>query len=472
MMGPAAERGSKLFYVGLSLEDRVPQDHLLREVDRAIDFSFVRREVAHLYGANGHVSIDPEVTLRMMLLIFLDGVRSEREFMRQLPMRLDWLWFCKMDLDAGAPDHSVLSKARRRWGEDLFCKLFKHVLVACVEAGLVDGETLHADSTLMKASADKDGRISRVLWEQMESGLRPPAAESIEDDDDDHPDASNEPGKEAESGVLAPLPLSQEPASPPRSERATLNRRLVSPTDPDAATHTRQGVGTILGYRDHRLVDDRRGIILVTHITPADGDDGAQVPLLLHKLRANLGWLPRELTGDSQYGTSHNYALCGELGILPFLKRRRGKGTPRVSWLRLLPPQCNIDRAIRVMGRRRHVAEGSFAEAHTQMDHRRCRWRRRSRVQIQAFLVATAQNLKKLAREARRAGAAAQSVAIEAREAVRRSPFTLAHRRLSVPQIAPAARRRLIHRENVPIVRRPRKHLPSRGARQITYALA
>src|SRR5262249_56918073 len=99
MMGKPQRREEKLFYVGLTLEDRVPADHLLRQIDRAIDFGFVRAEVAHLYGVNGHESLDPALVLRVMLLMFLDNVRSEREFMRQLPLRLDWLWFCRLELD-------------------------------------------------------------------------------------------------------------------------------------------------------------------------------------------------------------------------------------------------------------------------------------------------------------------------------------------------------------------------------------
>jgi transposase len=242
-------REGKLFYAGLSLEDRVPGDHLLRRIDAAIDFSFVRSRVASLYGYNGHVSLDPAMVLRMMLLVYLDGVRSEREFMRQLPMRLDWLWFCRLDLDSEIPDHSVLSKARRRWGEAVFQEVFGRVLEACSRASLVGGETVHADSTLLKANADRDGRICRQLWEQLEHGLpsdEAPAPEQGSRDD-------NPPG-------LQLNPARTEP--PPRSERATLNNRLLSPVDPDAATHKRQGVGTILGYRDHRLTDDRCGIIL------------------------------------------------------------------------------------------------------------------------------------------------------------------------------------------------------------------
>lgn len=316
--------------------------------------------------------------------------------MRQLPLRLDWLWFCGLDLDSRIPDHSVLSKARRRWGVELFQKVFARVLEACDRAGLVGGTTVHADSTLLRANADKEGRVSRRLWEQLENGMEAPRSDG---------------GDGGPRGL--PIAGGGRPDSPARSPRATLNNRLVSPTDPDAATHTRRGVGTMLGYRDHRLTDDRCGIILATHVTPADGDDGAQLPLLLGQMRERIGRLPREVTGDSMYGTVENYGHCEGLGIKAYLKKRRGKGTPRASWLDLLPAGCSRWRALGLMGRRRAVAEGSFAEAHTRLDHRRCRWRRRWRVQVQACLVATVQNVKKLIK-ARRGGGSGAAAAVTA----------------------------------------------------------
>lgn len=389
MMGKGQRRDEKLFYVGVSLEERVPADHLLRQIDRAIDFAFVRGEVAHLYGVNGHESLDPALVLRMMLLVFLENVRSEREFARQLPLRLDWLWFCRLELDSNIPDHSVLSKARRRWGEELFRKVFDHVLDACGRAGLIEGKTVHADSTLLKANADREGRVSRKLWEQLEQGL-------------ENNDTPPEPERRDDDTPPGPAPDAPAPVAPGRSKRAKLNNRLVSPVDPDAATHMRHGMGTMLGYRDHRLTDDACGIILATHVTPADADDGAQLPLLLEQMAERVGRWPREATGDGMYGTLRNYAYCEERGIKPYLKKRRTRHTPRVWWVRLLPACCSPWRALRTQARRRIIAEGSFAEAHTRMNHRRCRWRGRWRVQVQAYLVAAVQNLKKLIQATRR----------------------------------------------------------------------
>jgi transposase len=376
MMGQPQQSAAKLFHVGFNLEERVPADHPLRRIAAVVDFSFVRPLVADLYGYNGHVSLDPALVLKLLFLCHYENLRSERELLRQLPLRLDWLWFCGLDIDDAIPDHSVLSKARRRWGEQRFERIFEQVLRLCVQAGLVGGQTAHADSTLLRASAALDGRVPRQLWTQLEAAADPAAAEPKSPDD---------------AGPSAPVP------GPDK-----LNGRLVSPVDPDAATSTRKTGGTTLGYRDHRLIDDQAGIITATVATPANRDDGAMLPELLTRSQRYTHRLPDEAVGDSMYGSQANYALLASLGIKAYLKKRRGKDSPKISWLALLPEGCWRDRACHLLGRRKSVAEGSFAEAHVRHGHRRCRWRRRWRVQIQCYLVATVQNVKKLAKEARR----------------------------------------------------------------------
>ena len=106
----------KLFYHQINLDQRVPQNHILRKIEEQIDFDFIYDEVEDCYGDNGNVSVPPPVILKMMLLLILYNVRSERELMDTIPLRLDWLWFLGYDLDSEIVDHSVLSKARRRWG--------------------------------------------------------------------------------------------------------------------------------------------------------------------------------------------------------------------------------------------------------------------------------------------------------------------------------------------------------------------
>src|SRR5258707_3547384 len=108
----------------VNLEKRVRDDHPLRRINRVLHLSFVRGQVAHTYGRRGNKSVPPEVILRMMLLLFLDDINSERELMRTIPERLDYLWSLGYGLDYKIPDHSVLSKARKRWGKAVFVSLF------------------------------------------------------------------------------------------------------------------------------------------------------------------------------------------------------------------------------------------------------------------------------------------------------------------------------------------------------------
>ena len=156
MMGYEGDFQPKLFYHQVNLDQRVPRDHLLRRIEQQIDFDFIYKEVKDTYGDNGNVSIPPPVILRMMLLLVLYNVRSERELMETIPMRLDWLWFLGYDIDSEVPDQSILSKARVRWGVEAFRRFFERIVWQCVEAGLVDGSKIFVDSSLVDADASNN----------------------------------------------------------------------------------------------------------------------------------------------------------------------------------------------------------------------------------------------------------------------------------------------------------------------------
>jgi transposase len=155
MMG-VHQSQAELFTYSVQLDKRVRPDHPLRQIAALVDFAFVRAETARFYGRNGNVSIDPAVILKLMFLLFFDNVASERELMDMLAERLDYLWFLGFGLDDSIPDHSVLSKARSRWGKDVFESFFVRVVQQCVEKGLVDGQKIHVDSSLIDAHASKD----------------------------------------------------------------------------------------------------------------------------------------------------------------------------------------------------------------------------------------------------------------------------------------------------------------------------
>ncbi len=112
----------------MNLEQRVPRTHLLRRIQAQIDFNFIYAEVRDAYGSKGNVSIPPPVVLKMMLLLVLYNARSERKLMETMPLRLDWLWFLGYDIDSEVPDHSVLSKARARWGVETFRGFFERIV--------------------------------------------------------------------------------------------------------------------------------------------------------------------------------------------------------------------------------------------------------------------------------------------------------------------------------------------------------
>jgi transposase len=158
MMG-YQQNQSKLFYVGIDMDKRVRANHPLRRINQLIDFDFSYKEVQEHYGKNGNISVPPPTILKLMLLLILHNVRSERELMDTVPERIDWLWFLGYDLDSEIPNHSVLSKARRKWGAEIFQSFFERIVVQCVEAGLVNGSKLFVDSSLVDANASNNSVI-------------------------------------------------------------------------------------------------------------------------------------------------------------------------------------------------------------------------------------------------------------------------------------------------------------------------
>ena len=160
MMGRQQRVQKKLFYTKFNLDQRVPKDHILRKVAKYIDFDFIYKEVKDKYGSNGNVSVPPAVILKMMLLLVFFNVRSERELMITIPVRLDWLWFLGYDLDDEIPNHSVLSKARTRWGVAAFQSFFDRIVIQCVNAGLVDGSKLFMDSSNIQADASNNSVVN------------------------------------------------------------------------------------------------------------------------------------------------------------------------------------------------------------------------------------------------------------------------------------------------------------------------
>jgi transposase len=161
MMGQHA-RSEALFYY-FRLEDQVPENHLLRLVEKHVSLAFVRKQLKDSYSETGRPSIDPELLLRIVLIGYLYGITSERKLVEELRMHLAWRSFTGLGFDQEIPHHSTFSKNRHgRFQESkLFEQLFEEIVARCLEAGLVQGDNLSVDGSFVEANANKGSRIPR-----------------------------------------------------------------------------------------------------------------------------------------------------------------------------------------------------------------------------------------------------------------------------------------------------------------------
>src|SRR5436309_1776519 len=151
--------------VQVSLEELVPQDHFYRHVERTLDLSFVRELVQETYAGGGRPSIDPVVFFKLQLVMFFEGIRSERQLMRQVADRLSVLWYLGYDLGEPLPDHSSLTHIRERYGVEVFQRFFEQIVEQCQQAGLVWGKELYIDATKVEANASLDSLTPRFAVE-------------------------------------------------------------------------------------------------------------------------------------------------------------------------------------------------------------------------------------------------------------------------------------------------------------------
>jgi transposase len=258
----------QLFNYAVNLEKRVRVNHPLRQVKATIDFGFVREEVAHCYGRNGNESVAPEVILKMMFLLFFDDIKSERELMDIIGERLDYLWFLDYGLEEKVPDHSVLSKARARWGKEVFESLFVRTVAQCVEAGLVEGSKLHVDASLIDANASKESVIKSA----------PELITAL---------------KRAYQAIESKL----EDSSTPQSYQA-VNDRMMSQSDPDAACVRKGGGDSRPRYHHHRVIDDQSGVITAIETTPGSIAENKRLMELVDQHEKNTRFAVQTIVAD------------------------------------------------------------------------------------------------------------------------------------------------------------------------------
>lgn len=309
MMGRQPKVQQKLFYSRFNLDQRVPQNHILRKITNYIDFDFIYKEVEDAYGVNGNVSVPPPVILKMMLLLIFYNVRSERELMATIPMRLDWLWFLGYDIDDEIPNHSVLSKARVRWGVFAFKTFFEHIVLQCADAGLIDGSKLFMDSSIVQADASNNSVIKKhglkrylnKSYQILESRLEKEKTSSAKDDNNKAP----------KSGAA--------------------NKKHISTTDPDASVSRRGKGKSKLEYQVHRGVDSKCEIITATEVTPGEVHEAHRLQALIDSHEKNTAAKVEAAVADSKYGTLDNYVTCHDRKIkahIPSLEQTQ-KGTGR-----------------------------------------------------------------------------------------------------------------------------------------------
>ncbi len=277
---------SSLFYVGIDIDKRVRADHPLRRINQLIDFDFSYKEVMEHYGNNGNVSVPPPIILKLMLLLILYNVRSERELIDTVPERIDWLWFLGYDLDSEIPNHSVLSKARRKWGAEIFKSFFERIVTQCVEAGLIDGGKVFMDSSLIDANASNNSVIdTKNLKHQLKKNYKKLEAR-FED-------------KKASTDTSRTY--------------VRQNKRYVSSTDPDAAIVNRGKAK--LAYQVHRAVDEKSEIITATEATAGDVNEAHLMIPLLEQHKTTTGLTANTVVADSKYGTIDNFLACYDRGL-------------------------------------------------------------------------------------------------------------------------------------------------------------
>src|SRR5215471_1712865 len=223
MMGRKAAEPK--LYVSFSLDTAVPANHLVRRLAAAVDFDFVRALVRWRYSHTGQPSVDPVVLFKLWLLGYLFNITSERRLCEEAGLNLAWRWFLGYELDEPIPDHSVLTKARRRFGIEVYERFFTRIVQLCELAGLIQGDVVFVDSTLTKANASTRGLRSRALLQQR---LQTPR-EFV--DDLEANSADDEEANDAETGVF----------SKPSSQRSGVNHIAVNPSDPDAQMFKKPG---------------------------------------------------------------------------------------------------------------------------------------------------------------------------------------------------------------------------------------
>jgi transposase len=302
MIGKRNRSVQSLFITG-DIEQFIPDDHILKRVDRFLDLSWLRAAVKDRYCLdNGRPSIDPESAVRLMLAGFFHGIVQDRKLLREAQVNIAIRWFAGYGLEDTLPDHSSLSRIRGRWGADKFRAVFTRTVQICIDAGLVNGETVHLDSTLIRADVSWESIVTKhaddVIRENGEEGDPIP---------DDPPHRRGRPRK--------------------RGKRA----KKISLTDRDATLATSSGNHYLEPtYKQHTAVDDKAGVLVDINLTTGEINEGTKLIEVIERIETITARPVKCVTADKGYAHSANYHALEQRGTEAIIPPQRepdyGKG--------------------------------------------------------------------------------------------------------------------------------------------------
>ena len=303
MMGRQEAGQAPLFYA-FNLEDHVPANHLLRGIDQFLDLGELHQHLAPHYSHTGRPSVDPALLIRMLIVGYCFGIRSERRLCEEVHLNLAYRWFCRLGLEDAVPDHSTFSKNRhgRFRDNDTLRFVFEKVLERCLAEGLVGGEGFAIDASVIKADANRQKGVpgADAAWDR-ESPLTRPVREYLEALDD-----------------------AEAPRTPPKN---------VSLTDPAAQWTAAPGGPAFYAYSTNYLIDVKAGVILDVEATPAYRTDEVEATrTMVDRVEQRFDLKPTRLIGDTAYGTSEMLGwMVDEKDIEPHVpvwdKAQRKDGT-------------------------------------------------------------------------------------------------------------------------------------------------
>ena len=301
MMGRQSGDQSQFFYL-FNLEDRIPPSHLLRRINPIVTQVLVelREKLKPFYSEIGRPSIDPELMLRMLIVGYCYGIRSERRLCEEVELHLAYRWFCRLDLEDKVPDHSTFSVNRhgRFRDGDVFRQLFEAVVRACMNAGLVKGEGFAVDASVIEADASRyHGKApDEIDWSEPKRQTRA-VVEFLSGLDDDDPNADRK------------IP------------------KVISPTDPCSAWTAKANKRVQFGYGLNYMIDIENAVIVDVEATPARTyDEVAATKTMIERTEERLDLKPDRLAADTAYGTGDFLGWLVGTGITPHIPVWEGPG--------------------------------------------------------------------------------------------------------------------------------------------------